>query len=282
MAVALTLVLGSGIAHAVWNLFTKSSRDKKVFLWLINFGGFIVFLPFLIYEMAQGIPLAGYGLMAVTLGFQIMYAYLLPIAYQRAEMSQAYPVMRGIAALLVPLLGVWLFGESLTTIGWLGVAAIVAGLFAIGARGNRQLNRGQMLHAFLPILGVGAAITGYTLNDKLLLSYISPLALIEVCNIGFVIILARSAWKPKAIRTEWDGSWKQIVIGSVLSPGSYLLFLFAMDVGPVSQLAPIREISTVIGTLLGIWLLKEAGGAGRVLYAGIITAGIIAIGAWGT
>lgn len=280
MALAIGLVLCSGFAHAVWNLFTKSSRNKTVFLWLIHLCGSIVFLPFLIIDIGKGISLAGYCFMAATLLFQMLYAYLLPLAYQRADMSQAYPIMRGIAALLVPLLGVWIYQEQLTLIGWLGVAAIVAGLFAIG--GVRRMEWRAFLFAYVPIIGVGAAITGYTLIDKTLLNHISPLSLIEVSNLGFLIMLARGAVASRQIKAEWSYQWKKIVVGTFLAPGSYLLFLFALKLGPISQLAPIREISTVIGTLLGIWLLKESNGSRRIIFACVITAGIISIGIWGT
>ncbi|MCC3373791.1 DMT family transporter [Cohnella sp. REN36] len=280
IALGILLVLGSGLAHAVWNLFAKTSRNKNVFLWLIHLCGCVVFLPFLVRDIARGIPPAGYASIAVSLAFQMGYAYLLPIAYQRADMSRAYPVMRGIAALCVPVLGVWIYEEKLSPAGWAGVAAIVAGLFAIGDL--RRIERGAFLHAFGPILGVGAMITGYTLNDKTLLHDLSPLSLIEVSNFGFVLMLSRTALASGDIRAEWRAQWRRILIGSMLSPGSYLLFLFAMQLGPLSHLAPIREISTVFGTLLGVWLLRESGGVSRIFYATVIASGIVAIGLWGS
>lgn len=280
MALALGLVLSSGLAHAVWNLFAKQSDNKNVFLWLIHIGGSVVFLPFFVGDLSKGVPIEGYVLMFVTVLFQIGYNLLLPLAYLKSDMSQAYPVMRGVSALLVPLFGIWLYRESLTPAGWIGVASIAAGLFAIG--GIRLSGLGAKLSAFWPHIGVGIMITGYTLNDKMLLTYISPLALICISNVGGVIALLRSSIRPGAIRAEWSANWSRIVLGTVLSPGSYLLFLIAMTLGPVSQLAPIREISTVFGTLLGIWLLKEAKGWSRLGYASIIAAGIITIGMWGT
>ncbi|MFC5649881.1 DMT family transporter [Paenibacillus solisilvae] len=280
IAIAIGLVIGSGLAHAVWNLFTKSSRNKNVFLWLIHACSCIVFLPFFIHDISRGIPLVGYGFMAVTLVCQLCYAYFLPIAYQRADMSRAYPIMRGIAALFVPLLGVWIFDEHLSPAGWAGVAAIVVGLFAISGLGGSDW-RG-FLHAFGPLLGVGASITAYTLNDKMLLNYISPLALILISNMGFTLMLGYTALKSGDIRSEWSRQWGRILLGSFLSPGSYLLFLLAVKLAPVSHLAPIREISTVFGTILGVWLLKESNGKRRILYAGVIVFGIVTIGIWGS
>lgn len=129
--------------------------------------------------------------------------------------------------------------------------------------------------------GVGLCITGYTLTDKLILEYISPLALLGLCNIGYMLVLTAPALRSKKIREEWRSNAVALVVGSILSPGSYLLFLYAMNLGPLSHLSPIREIGTVFGTLLGILILKEQQGRLRIVMSIAITAGIIMIGTLG-
>lgn len=44
---------------------------------------------------------------------------------------------------------------------------------------------------------------------------------------------------------------------------------------PVSQLAPMREIGTVFGTLMGIFILQEPQGRNRIIASILITIGII-------
>lgn len=60
-----------------------------------------------------------------------------------------------------------------------------------------------------------------------------------------------------------------------------MLFLFAMNLDPLSHLSPIREIGTVFGTLLGIIVLKEQQGKMRIVMSIAITTGIIIIGTLG-
>ncbi|MBO9599301.1 MAG: EamA family transporter, partial [Cohnella sp.] len=60
-----------------------------------------------------------------------------------------------------------------------------------------------------------------------------------------------------------------------LSPGGYILFLKALETLPVSQLAPMREIGTVFGTLMGIFMLREPQGKRRLWASVLITAGIV-------
>lgn len=45
-----------------------------------------------------------------------------------------------------------------------------------------------------------------------------------------------------------------------MAPGGYLLFLLALTMADVAVLAPIREIGTAFGAILGVWLLKESRG----------------------
>jgi len=195
---------------------------------------------------------------------------LLAKTYSLGDLSQAYPIMRGISPLLVPLLAVLLLNEHLLPIGWLGIACIVMGIVLVGGIKKKAFNK-TMLYA----IGVGILITGYTLVDKLALKYVSPFTLNEFTNIGNFLVLTWIALHSGAIRREWKLNWRTIILGGILAPGGYILFLKALELMPVSQLAPIREIGTVFGTLFGVFLLKEPQGTSRIIASIIITFGII-------
>ena len=63
----------------------------------------------------------------------------------------------------------------------------------------------------------------------------------------------------------------------LLSPVAYVLILTAMSFTPVSYIAPAREISILIGAFFGAKLLKEADAPRRLLAAGGMVIGIIAL-----
>lgn len=42
---ALLLVLASGLLHAVWNMYTKKSGNKYIFLWYCQLAAVLLFLP---------------------------------------------------------------------------------------------------------------------------------------------------------------------------------------------------------------------------------------------
>ncbi|SFK96107.1 Uncharacterized membrane protein [Paenibacillus sp. 1_12] len=282
IVIAFILVIGSGLMHAVWNLFTKTSTNKIVFLWSIHITSFVLLLPQFVSELLQTqLSSSVLALMLLSMTFQMAYCLLLPIVYRLGDMSQMYPIMRGTGALLVPVLSVVFMGESMTPVGWAGVCGIVLGLFALGGFTKKRENKTFAFRNFLPVLAVGLCITGYVMTDKIVLQTLSPVALIELANIAYLLVLSPIALRSGLIKQEWKMNFKTILLGTVCSPGSYLLFLFAMKLAPLSYLAPMREIGTVFGAIFGIFLLKESDGLRRIVLSGVITAGVISIGIWG-
>lgn len=298
---AVLLVVGSGMAHAVWNFLTKKSNDRAVFLLSIMLIASVLLIPVFVLEFARlrlSMPWNGYLLMLLSMLLQGGYSFLLSKAYTSGDLSQVYPIMRGTGTFLAALLGVALLGESMTVWGWLGILIIIGGMFVLQDRMPAR----RLWHAKMPIvravtqpetdgrpglkpivlaLTIGVCTSAYVVVDKMALEYLSPWSLLFVSNLGFILALVPSVIHSKQWKAEWSRNWRAMLCGAVLSPGSYLLFLFAMQLAQVAQLAPIREIGTVFGTLLGIFLLKESNGAKRIAGSSLIVAGIILVSAAG-
>ncbi|TNJ56296.1 LuxR family transcriptional regulator [Paenibacillus hemerocallicola] len=281
LGIAALLVLGSGFIHAVWNLYTKRSMNKHVFLWGCQLIAIAVFLPWTIMELDQ-VHYSSTALIVVSASMLLhgLYVVLLAAAYSVGDLSQVYPIMRGTSPLLVPLAGVFLLDERLSPFGWAGVALIVVGIVLVsGIRLERK--QGTSLKAPMLALAVGLCIAGYIVIDKIALDYVPAVVLNEASNIGNVLALSWATFKSGAIRREIKINWKVILLGGVLAPAGYLLFLFALTLAPVAQLAPMREIGTVFGTVMGVFLLREAQGRRRLVCSMLITAGVVMLGLWG-
>jgi len=84
-------------------------------------------------------------------------------------------------------------------------------------------------------------------------------------------------------RVRWSATirpnWRKIGVVAVLSPAAYILVLIAMQTTPVAVVAPVRESSIVVGSLLAWWLYREANPGRRVLGALIVLGGIALIAA---
>ena len=282
LALSIMLVVFSGLAHAVWNTLAKQSVNKQLFLWIILVPTTIALLPHFITEVIHSsLPVEAFILIGLSLFLQSCYAVLLSKSYDVGDMSQVYPIMRGTSTLLIPLIGVMFLGESLSNWGWIGLFFILSGIFLMS--GNKVGGSSSMikLRPILLALGVGLTTTAYILVDKINLTYLSPLSLLEISNIGFMLGLTPFIKSVARVKETVRKNWKVLLAGSILSPGSYLLFLVAMYYVPVARIAPIREVGTVFGALLGILILRESEGTRRLVAASIIATGIVAIGMLG-
>lgn len=285
MILPLVLVLASGMAHAVWSMFTKRSLNKSIFLWSIMMIPTVLLLPVLVVELSrESLPVSAYALLIVSMALQALYSWLLSQTYELGDLSQIYPIMRGTSTLLVPLIGVAFLGERLSGFGWLGIACMIVGFIVLSGVGSRKAQAGSGMKGAKPVLMalcVGLCTTSYVFVDKLNLQHISPLALLEVTNIGFVAGLTPALLASGGLRQEWKVNRSTILLGALLNPGSYLLFLFALEQAPMARLGPLREVGTVFAAFLGIWLLKEQQGMKRILCSIVIFGGILLIGVWG-
>lgn len=279
--IAILLVLGSGFLHSVWNLYTKKSVNKNVFLWFCQLVAIIVFLPWTILEW-DNTQFTGTGLIVIVASMLLhgLYVVLLAFTYSVGDFSQVYPIMRGTSPILVPLLGVTLLHEKLSFIGWLCVISIGLGIALLI---NIKFQRIELSSFKAPLLalGVGISIASYIVVDKIALNYVSPVVLNQATNIGNLLILSWATINSGVIRSELKVNWKIMWLGGVIAPGGYLLFLYALSLAPVTQLAPMREIGTVFGTAMGIFILREKQGTRRIFTSILITVGVIILGIWG-
>ncbi len=269
------LVTASGIVHATWNLWAKRSRRPLLFLWSFQWVAVAVYGPFAAWSLAgHPLPPAGLLLLLLTIALHGVYVLLLGRSYALGDLSQVYPLMRGTSPLLVPLFGVLSLGERLQPLGWIGALLVVLGVLCVGGGPRpREIPRRT---AYIG-LAVGLAIASYTLVDKLTLHYVPAIALNALSNAGNLVFLTPAALCTKDALGEWRKSLGYVLLAGVLSPLSYLLFLWALQRAPVAQLAPMREVSIVFGTLFGIYVLHEARGRSRVVGSLLIAAGAIAL-----
>lgn len=148
MLLPILLVIASGMAHAVWSMFTKRSRNKSVFLWSIMMVATIVLLPVLITELWRNPLTAGsYGLLLVSVLLQAIYSWLLSKTYELGDLSQIYPIMRGTSTLLVPIIGVIFLSETLSIFGWIGIICMLGGFIVLSGVGSYSKPSNSHIHS---------------------------------------------------------------------------------------------------------------------------------------
>jgi drug/metabolite transporter (DMT)-like permease len=285
-ALSLILVLLSAVAHASWNLMLKRAGDPEVFAWVMLVVGSILLAPVglaLLWYNSMDFPGLWFLLASVVL--HVFYFMLLARGYAIGDLSLVYPVARGMGPMLVPVLAVILLGEIVETMAIVGIAAIVGGIYTISWWGNfHQVLRSPLL--FLKSAGMryavltGLTIAVYSIVDKEGVGHIQPLLYIYFMFIGTVVLLAPYILANKGMETvkaEWRSNAVPITVSGLLAFAAYGLVLTAFSLSRVSYVAPAREVGIVIGVLMGIFLLKEPFGRGRLLGSGLIVGGLILI-----
>src|ERR1700683_5117846 len=99
---ALVLALGSAVASAVWNLLLKMADDTEAATAVAFTLGVILFAPRVAF---CGSRAAAWPYIAGSALLQFAYFTLLATAYRRAELSLVFPLARGMAPVLVLLIG---------------------------------------------------------------------------------------------------------------------------------------------------------------------------------
>jgi drug/metabolite transporter (DMT)-like permease len=282
-ALAILLVLSAAVLHATWNFMAKRAYGGVPFVWLCCTTAAVIYAPLnLILILTTSVQLSSTALLyiGVSAALQVVYFLLLTRGYQLADLSLVYPVARGTGPALSTVAAIFLFAERPTPLALLGSALVVVGIFVLTGDPRKLQAAGARRGALFAVL-TGIVIACYTLWDKQAVSElgIPPLLLnwgVLMLQSLFLLPLVRSRWD--GVRREWTDNRIRVITVAILSPLAYILVLTALTFSPVSYVAPMRESSVLIGTLMGARLLAEGDTRRRVLGAAIIAGGVIAIG----
>lgn len=279
---ALLLILAAAFIHATWNLLNKRASGHVTFTWLVASLSALIYTPLtllVIFFLHQRIGAAEVALMAGSAALHTGYFVLLNQGYRAGDLSLVYPLARGTGPLLASLGAIGFLGERPSALALGGALLIVAGVIAL-ALDPRTYRRDGVKTAVVYALVTGLFIAGYTLWDKQAVSVfaLSPVVLDWGANVGRTVLLTPFALRyGDATAAEWREHRQEAIGCAVLIPLAYILVLTAMQFTPVSYVAPAREISILIGTVMGARLLGEGDAARRLAAAGAMVAGVIAL-----
>lgn len=275
MSFAVLLVLVAAAAgHAGWNALVKGAADRQSAAIAVAVGGGAIgatMLPFLPPLDPAAIPY-----IAATSLVHVLYYWLVARAYG-SDLSVAYPLMRGLAPLLVTGLGAVLLGELPQPLSLAGIALLCGGIVALAFDGLRRSGgRGALTAALLN----ACVIAAYTLCDGVgvRLSGSPATYLAWLMLTAAATNLLWSMRRPNAAALRRLAAQTRIgVVGGALSAASYGLALWAMTVAPIGLVSAVRELSVLFAAALGAFALKERFGPARWTAAAVVAAGLAAV-----
>ena len=283
---ALLLVLAGALCHATWNIVAKKSGGGLPFVWLFGMVSVIAALPVAgwawlthpqSFSTLMWIAALGSGLI------HVLYSLVLQQGYRVSDFAVVYPVARGSGPMLSVLVSVAVLGESPSLLGWCSVAAILCGVF-ISAGASELFRGGASNRRHLGVLWgllTGVFIAAYTVLDGWAIRSLAmaPILFYAVGLVFRSLLLAPFALRqPTRLREQWALHRRAILIVGILSPLAYLLVLFALQTAPLSYVAPVREVSMLVGTFFGARQLQEAIRPSQIIGATIMLLGVVGLG----
>ncbi|MES2973064.1 MAG: EamA family transporter [Pseudomonadota bacterium] len=268
-------VLVGALLHASWNALVKSSDDKAMDTALIHLLGSLMAIPLV---LVVGLPPPqAWPYIAASTVIHIGYYIALTGAYKHGDLGLTYPLMRGVAPLLVAMSAALTLGEVLSPLAWAGVLGVSCGVLVLGL--SRHALESPKAVRFALTNAVIIAI--YTVVDALgvrasgnAAQYVAALFLIDGWPFALIVFWRRGGalvW-PYA-RRRWP-----VAAGAALASfGSYGIALWAMTRAPVASVAALRETSVLFAALLGAWFLKEPFTPRRIVGVVTIVAGVMAL-----
>ena len=154
---AAAMMIASGSIHAVVNAIVKGGRDKMAARAFTDGAAAIILLPAL---ALVPLPHGAWGWLAASAAGHAVYLYALIRAYQVADLTAAYPVLRGTAPVVTALVTIGILGEPATPAQVAGIALIVAAMLMLAV--GRHIGGGAALGWSL---FTGLTIAGYTVVD---------------------------------------------------------------------------------------------------------------------
>jgi drug/metabolite transporter (DMT)-like permease len=282
------LVLVSAFLHAAWSASIKGSSQPLAF----NASQALLTLPIAAIGLTSlEADLLTPRLLALAAGTGIshgLYFYWLSRALERADLTLAYPIVRSTPAFL-PLLAVPLLGETPNLMGGLGIAVVVAGIWAVHGAGlrARSLTAPSLRYAWLTLL----ATVGYSLSDKAAMSALThsdyrgwlPPALLWFCVLSLTsscvfLPLALHRVRAAGLRLSLRAEGRRAALAVGVSLVGYGLILEAFGRAPATYVVAVRQSSVLFAAWMGVAFLDERPDRSRLAGAAATVAGVALIG----
>jgi len=268
------LVLTAALLHAVWNGMAKSGGHPEYSIAAYQLTGSVICIG-----LSTLIPIPAresWPIIFLSVIIHNLYFFSLARAYRAGDLSQVYPLFRGLAPVLVAF-GAIIFADEWLSPGTLtGIIIISGGVISLAFKKNTVgamprkalfwgLTTSFLIACYTVTDGIGVRTAGNSI------SYILWLFIFEVVPIGLILLLTRRwAW------IKYMGERPiMLLAGGVASSTAYGLVIFAMGLGAMAVVSSLRETSVIFAALIGSIFLHEPFGSARIRAAALVAGGII-------
>jgi drug/metabolite transporter (DMT)-like permease len=212
----------------------------------------------------------------------VIYFLLVGRLYRNADLSVAYPLMRGLAPLAATAIAAVTLREVPDAVALVGVLALVIGVATMGFSGLTQgridrvtlivaLFNSVIIATYSVIDGEGARLAGPDATHAFAYNAWAD-GLTAVFYLPVVLALRGKAVGPEFVRDP-----QRSAFAGVAAFGGYAIVVWAMTQAPIGAVAALRECSVVFAAIIGVAFLGEPFRGARAAAALLIVGGVIAL-----
>lgn len=268
-------VLAAALLHASWHALVKSSSDGVIALAgmnLVSGAAALTILPFVRLPSGSVAVVIAASVLLHT-GYKIALASL----YSRADLSQGYPLARGMTPILATVLGLVFLNEVPALATATGVLAIALGICALALeRGARMLSASGLGAA----LAVGITVAAYSALDaygiRLNGDWLGFTVWLVACDSTAFMAYAL-ATRGRATLEVWRNDWARTLWSGLLGVAAFAVFMWALSRAQVGAVTALRETSVLFAALIGAFVLRESVSRTRAAAAVMVMGGAAAI-----
>lgn len=273
------LVLLAALLHASWNALVKSGGAPEFTIASFQLFGGIISLC-LVWFVPFPDP-ASWPYIFASVVVHNLYYMTMAQAYRAGDLSQVYPLFRGLAPVFVAI-GALVFANEYLDAGTVtGIVLISAGLMSITLLGKHfgvipkkalywGLITSVLIASYTIVDGIGVRLTD---NPLSYIVWLFVFEFVPICT--WLLLTQRQAWFNYISQSK-----AKILFGGMASNGAYALVIFAMSLGAMAVVSSLRETSVIFAALIGTLVLGEPFGRQRIIAALMVALGIIIMRVW--
>ncbi len=250
------VVLLAALLHASWNFLVKQNSDKHISMSAVVIGhipfafGALFFVPLPKIE--------SYSYLIIGALLHTGYQLFLLNSYRIGDLSQVYPLARGISPLIVSGISIFVLGNHLSHIEITAIVVICTGIMSLVL--VRKSDGLRNYRAALLAIITGIFIASYSLVDglgaRISDSAIGFYSCLSILN-AIIFTLLVSLKKPTTIKVIITKNYKLALVGGFASFTAYSLVIWSFTMAPIPLVTALRETSIIFALLLGVFVLKE-------------------------
>lgn len=210
-----------------------------------------------------------------------LFLYFYINSIKHGELSRVLPI-QSLTPICVMITARIFINQTPTPLAVLGMLIVVLGVYVLNLKGRYLHNplkvfSGDKANLFMLASIVLTAFAGVC--DKVAIRASNPVyyTLINTC-ISLVVLLCISSVMKVNVMSTLKKLSKPLLASGTLSGTSFLLYVFALQIGPLAYVSTIKSTSILLGSIVGFVYFKERVTNIKIVALLLITTGLAILG----